>query len=68
MDLYYIGTFVSITANAVLATLLLKKKKQKKELTTDASAILHDLTRGPSLLKIEYINRDDIFLKSPRER
>lgn len=67
-DLFLVLFLLSLAANGACAHFLRKKSKEKKpEYTLDARAILADLATGPALVKIEYLSRDDIFLRSPRD-
>lgn len=56
---------VSLSANAVLG-LYLKRSKKKRPLDITAEEILHDLTAGISLIRVERVNPGDVFLRSPR--
>lgn len=56
-------------ANVVLALDLRKAKKApvpRETRTITAEEILHDLTGGVALIKIERIDPSDVFLQSPR--
>lgn len=57
---------VSAFANVILTVLFLKKPKTKTEVTYDAQAVLRDLATGPALIKIEYVDRSEVLLRSPR--
>lgn len=59
----------SFSANAALLFLHLKKPKHKKELTKDAAAIMKDLLtgNGKCLVKVEYVDKEEILLRSPRD-
>jgi hypothetical protein len=68
LDLLIVILALSLIGNGALVLLLNKKAKAKPpEYTYDARAILADLATGPALVKIEYLSRDDIFLRSPRD-
>jgi hypothetical protein len=61
--------FCSLTGNLSLGFLVLFKKPEsaKKEITYDVQALLRDLSTGPALLKVEYLDRADVLLRSPRD-
>ncbi len=46
----------------------IKSPKKKIAETYDVQALLRDLATGPGLVKIEYVDRSDLFLRSPRDR
>jgi hypothetical protein len=57
----------SILSNAVLAFFVFRPVKSKKPAYTyDAQALLRDLMSGPALLKVEYVDRGEVLLRSPR--
>lgn len=58
---------VSVIANIALLFKPKSKVTNKKELTKDARDILSDLMTGPALVKIEYIDRSEVLLRSPRD-
>lgn len=59
--------FVSLSLNAFLIIYFTKvKPKPKQEFTYDAQAILRDLATGPALIKVEYVDRSEVLLRSPR--
>lgn len=60
------GLLISLSFNALLAALCLKKQKRKIEYTYDVRALMQDLSTGPGLVKIEYVDRADVLLRSPR--
>lgn len=43
-----------------------KKPKKSIQQTYDVQALLRDLASGPALLKVEYLDRADVLLRSPR--
>ena len=57
---------LSLTLNAYLFNQV-KKFKAKPE-AYGVAQLLHDLTAGTSLVKIERVAPEDIFLRSPRDR
>lgn len=59
---------ISLSANIALAIYIKKKPKTVVQVTEDARSILRDLATGPALLRVEYIDRADIFLRSPRDQ
>lgn len=67
LDLTIILLALSIAGNLVLLIYALKSpKKEKRQMTYDATALLRDLASGPALVKIEYVDRADVLLRSPR--
>lgn len=66
LDLLIILLTLSIFANLALGYLALKKSKRVIQETYDVQALLRDLASGPALLKIEYLDRADVLLRSPR--
>lgn len=67
-DLIVVLFILSLAINGALIFFLLKKAKTKKpEYTYDARALMADLATGPALVKMEYMDRSDIFLRSPRD-
>jgi len=60
---------LSAVGNGALATLLYRRKRQKREPTLSLSAedLLHDLTRGPAVIRVEVIDAQNLFLRSPRK-
>ena len=44
----------------------LEAAKKKPAPTVTAEEILHDLTAGASLIRVERINPENVFLRSPR--
>lgn len=59
---------LSLAGNVGLAILLRKSRKKPVETRTiTAEALLHDLTAGAALVRVERINPSDIFLRSPRD-
>lgn len=56
---------LSLCGNALLFTLYRRERKSPVP-TTDAQELLAQICSGPTLLKIQIIDRQDIFLKSPR--
>ncbi|MES3012639.1 MAG: hypothetical protein V4750_02780 [Pseudomonadota bacterium] len=59
---------VSLSGNAFLYILLSKSYKKPVETRTlTAEALLHDLTEGSALVRVERINPNDVFLRSPRQ-
>lgn len=60
-------TGVSIALNCVFAFFLTRKSKRSPpQETYDVQALLRDLASGPALVKIEYMDRADVLLRSPR--
>lgn len=58
---------VSLSCNVFLFLQYKKlKKSPPKQETYDATALLHDLTAGRALVRIERIAPADVFLRSPR--
>ena len=58
---------MSICGNIFLTIYIKKLLSKKPEATYDAKALMADLCTGPGLLKIEYVDRGDFFLRSPRD-
>lgn len=56
---------VSLSGNALLL-LHLRKLKKTAPLTTDARAMLHDLTSSAALVKVTRVDPQDILIRSPR--
>ncbi len=58
----------SLSGNAWLGFLLSQKPKPQKQQTGDydVQCLLKDLATGPALVKIEYLDRADVLLRSPR--
>lgn len=58
----------SLLANTALAFLALRRPADSKKpsYTYDAQAMLRDLMSGPLLLKVEYVDRSEVLLRSPR--
>ena len=58
---------LSLAANLVQAYFFVKKRQKREPvLTMAAEDLLHDLTRGPAVLKVEVIDAKNLFLRSPR--
>jgi len=58
---------VSLTASAVLnLALLYRLYKKKNVLTVDAKRLLHELTTGGAVLRIEVLDTSALFLRSPK--
>ena len=58
---------LSLAGNVLLGVLLRKsRKKPVEKLTVTAEALLHDLTSGSAVVRIERLNPADLFLRSPR--
>lgn len=58
---------VSLASNFVLLVLLRRKKRAKtRNYDITAADLLHDLTRGPAVVRIEVIDAKNLFLRSPR--
>jgi hypothetical protein len=55
---------VSLGANVYQYTK--KPKPTKDNLSIEAEAILHDLSRGPALIKVTRVDPSHIMLRSPR--
>lgn len=59
---------IAITSAIFLAYLLKKAhKKPRPTLTMTAEDILHDLSRGPAIIRVERLDRDNLILRSPRD-
>lgn len=57
----------SLVANVVLAFFLTRASKRPKKVESyDCRQLLHDLTAGQALVKIERIAPADVFIRSPR--
>ncbi len=60
----------SVTEAKVQANLdvseAVKAAKKERPLTISAEDLLHDLTRGPAVIKVEVIDAKNLFLRSPR--
>lgn len=56
---------LSLAINAALYHLLKKSKKQRP-LSRSAEELMHDLTAGVALVRIERVDPGDVFLRSPR--
>ncbi len=57
----------SAAANLVQAYFFVKKRKKREPvLTMAAEDLLHDLTRGPAVIRVEVIDAKNLFLRSPR--
>ncbi len=55
------------SANIGLLYLLRKAyNKPPKALTVTAEALLHDLSSGPAIIRVERIDRENLLLRSPR--
>ena len=65
-DLIIISLILSLLGNLSLYIYITKIVKKKPEATYDVRALLADLATGPALLKIEYVDRGDVLLRSPR--
>lgn len=50
--------------NAALRSQL-EAAKKAPALTVDAEKLLHDLTRGPAIIRVEVIDPKNLFLRSP---
>lgn len=67
MIIIFICLGASAVLNLVFTALLLKKPaKSPPQPTYDVQALLKDMASGPALLKIEYVDRADVLLRSPR--
>lgn len=69
MPLYVVvvALALSIAANALQAYFFSPKRRKKATtLTMSAEDLLHDLTRGPAVLRVEVIDAKNLFLRSPR--
>ncbi len=66
VDLVF-GLFAGFSLAANLAQYFLSKRSNKKRpLSISAEEIVHDLTRGIAVVRIERISQEDLFLRSPR--
>jgi hypothetical protein len=69
IDLGIVLGAISVCLNIILAFLVLRKSKVKKTQNYDVTALLRDLTSpGRAMVKIEYVDQNDFFLRSPRDR
>lgn len=60
---------LSITANAALLILVRRlKKSPPPQQTYDATALMHDITRGQALVKVIRVDQSEFFLRSPRHQ
>ncbi len=61
-----IGLVVSVLFNIVFSAGLvyLYKKPIQRNVTYDARKLLHDLTSGKALVKIEAVDTSDLFFRS----
>lgn len=68
-------TILAVTACALIASLVangvqvrrIKEARKRPAPTLTAEELLHDLTRrGYAVLKVEVIDADNLFLRSPR--
>lgn len=69
LDLIIAICCLSIASNIALVIFIIlnrRLKKTKGEVSYDARALLRDLASGPALIKVEYVDRADILLRSPR--
>ena len=58
---------LSLAANLVQAYFFAKKQRKRQPvLTMAAEDLLHDLTRGPAVVRVEVIDAKNLFLRSPR--
>lgn len=64
--LIWVFFILSILLNIGLLYYIFRIVPKKAPLTQDAESILRDLTHGPVLLKVEYVNPSDFLLRSPR--
>ncbi len=67
LDLLIVSLFISACANLALYLLLTRVKKKKPEMSYDCRMLLADLATGPALVKIDYVDRGEVFLRSPRQ-
>lgn len=66
IDLMFMCLGMSICLNAAFSLYLFKFQKKKPVPTYDVNLLMRDLVTGPALVKIEYVDRSDILLRSPR--
>ena len=66
LDLLIILFALSFASNVALVVVIRKSKKTKREVSYDAKALLRDLATGPALIKVDYVDRADVLLRSPR--
>lgn len=57
---------LSLLVNVWLIVYAKKIVPKKSALTVDAQMLLRDLMNGPALLKVDYLDRADVLLRSPR--
>lgn len=57
---------LSLVINALLLFAYYRKRAQKIEYTYDAKALMRDLATGPAIVKMEYLDRSEILIRSPR--
>ena len=55
----------SLIINIAVLSFFLFRKKQPKELTTDAKHLLSELTRGNATINIEVLDPDLLFMWKP---
>lgn len=68
MILYLLASLLGLSCalNFVFAYFLRIKPKKNVQQTYDVQALLRDLASGPALIKVEYLDRSDVLLRSPR--
>lgn len=57
---------ISLFSNIGLAIYLITRKrplKKEPEMAQDARQLLHDLTKGAALVRIEALNPDDFYMR-----
>lgn len=57
----------SIAANAFMTFLLYKKKTRKTE-SYEVKQLLHDLTAGAGLVRVERVDPADVFIRNTRTK
>jgi len=65
---YYIIAALIITNLGTIAYFLLKKKSQPKVNSRELDEYLLDQLRGGGLIRVQRVNPEDVFLRSPRAR
>jgi len=63
--LLIISTALIVSLGFNIYQLVKKPKPTKENLSIEAEAILHDLSRGPALIKVSRVNPEHIMLRSP---
>ncbi len=68
MEITVLASALLLLSMALNVYLLFKISKKAKERAPnyDATALLHELTAGPALIKVEYVDPTRYMLRSPR--